>query len=556
MNALAKAEARPNFTYTLLDVDKIRRSPLNHRTRFPGLEELGEDIKANGLKVPIKARPVANDKKVTHELVYGERRWRAAQLAGVTQLPALVQNLSDVEVIKEQLVENCSRVDVHPLEEADGYRMLMDKHGYDVEQLATETGKSTSAIYARLKLNDLKGKAARDAFLEEKINASIALLIARVPDAKLQDRATKEILEGKAEDQLVHGEWIKVTRPLSYREAQLHLQANYMLLLAKAPFPIDDANLVKAAGSCVGCLFRTGNQRELFDDVKSADVCTNPPCFSKKKETHAANELAKWKKEGKDTLPQKEISKAFEKSHNSYAEQPGAYHLKWGADFAKAEEKPPYHIDPKQRTWAELFGGDDKVPVVLAKTPDGEMHRLIDVKHARETLAKAGMLKAPRKSSSSSGKSKGPSPKDLIQARARKKIVGALVDKLVAKAEADDIAFWRWFAKERLWNSNSDADQILGDVRGKWHAPDAEKLIKVMGKAEVRRLALEASVCHALSMDRRETIDDDTKETCASFKVDWEELASDAKVEITKELAEAAAKPKKPAKPAKKDKKS
>jgi ParB/RepB/Spo0J family partition protein len=528
------------------------RSPLNHRRTFDGIDELGADIKANGLKVPIKVRPV-DDKETPYELVYGERRWRAAELAGVAELPALIQELTDLEVIKEQLVENVSRSDVHPLEEADGYKALLDEYKYTVEQIAAETGKSVSAVYARLKLCDLGGPKAREAFLEEKLNASIALLIARIPNAKLQDQATKEILEGESDQALVHGEWVQVNRPMSYREAQVHLQQRYMLLLATAPFPIDDAGLVKSAGACTGCLFRTGNQRELFDDVKSADVCTNPPCFAKKKEAHAAGELAKWKDTGKKTLPQKEVSKVFEKNQWAREDADPDYRLKYGTQYRELDEKAPYDIDQKQRPWSELFGGEDHVPVVLAKTPDGEVHKLIDAKAAREALVKAGVLKAPKKPSASS-KSKEPSTKELIIARTRKKVVAALVEKIGAKAETGDIAFWRWLAQDRLVHSNTHADDVLAEIRGiEENFLDTDKLIKKLSKtAEFRTLAIQAMICHQLGFAHRDALDDDTIATCEAFKVDHEELASDADVEIKNELAAAAEKNggKKSAKPA------
>jgi ParB/RepB/Spo0J family partition protein len=282
MNALAKPviPAVPaTAVFAEVNVDDVSASPLNHRKIFNAIDELGEDIKVNGCRVPIKVRPWPGG-KTKYQLVYGERRWRGAKSAGVKKLPALIQELNDTQVIEEQLVENVQREDVHPMEEADGYKELTANHGYSVQQIADKTGKSKAYIHARLKLCDIAGSAAKTAFLENKVNASVALIAARIPVPKLQDAFIKRVVAGESDDQMVNGEWIKVDRPLSFREAQLLAQKEFMLRLENAPFPIIDDKLVKGVGSCVGCLFRTGNQRELFDDVKSADVCTNPPCFA------------------------------------------------------------------------------------------------------------------------------------------------------------------------------------------------------------------------------------------------------------------------------------
>jgi len=152
---------------------QMRPSPTNPRKTFTGLDELGASLIEKGVIVPVLVRPTptAAKAKEPYELVCGERRWRAATKAKLTTIPAVVCDLSDREVLEIQLVENLQRVDVHPLEEADGYEELLEKHGYDVDGIAAKTGKSKAYIYARLKLGAL-APGPRVEFLQGRISAS------------------------------------------------------------------------------------------------------------------------------------------------------------------------------------------------------------------------------------------------------------------------------------------------------------------------------------------------------------------------------------------------
>src|SRR6185369_12064191 len=117
-----------------------------------------------------------------------------------------------------------------------------------------------------------------EAFFEGKLNRSSALLLARVPAAAgTQLKALKEITQPDYRGDL-----------MSVRHIGEHLQRAYMLRLKEAPFATKDEKLVPAAGACTNCPKRTGNAPELFDDVKGADVCTDPACYGAKKEAHYA----------------------------------------------------------------------------------------------------------------------------------------------------------------------------------------------------------------------------------------------------------------------------
>jgi ParB family transcriptional regulator, chromosome partitioning protein len=108
--------------YVTLPLDRIRESTTNARQRFNDLEELAASIRTHGILQPILVRPLRKD----FQLVVGARRLRAARLAGLTSVTAQVKPLDDRSVREVQIIENLQRQDVHPLEEADGYKSLLE----------------------------------------------------------------------------------------------------------------------------------------------------------------------------------------------------------------------------------------------------------------------------------------------------------------------------------------------------------------------------------------------------------------------------------------------
>ena len=171
----------------LLPIDRIIISPTNPRKHFneAALGELAASIAQHGVLQPILVRKWTIDCKMPkgkcygdmhgmHEIVCGERRWRASQIAGRAEILAIVRELSDLQVLEIQVVENLQREDVHPIEEAEGYERLIKWHGYSADTLAEKVGKSRAYIYARLKLTAL-APVAREAFFSGKLTASTAL---------------------------------------------------------------------------------------------------------------------------------------------------------------------------------------------------------------------------------------------------------------------------------------------------------------------------------------------------------------------------------------------
>jgi ParB family transcriptional regulator, chromosome partitioning protein len=138
-----------------LSLQAVRPGKFQPRRTFTqeNLEELTESIRRNGVLQPILVRQLGDDD--IYEIIAGERRWRAAQLAGLQQIPAIVKVLSDREALELAIVENVQRQDLSPLEEAEGYRRLIAEFGYTQEQLASTIGRSRSHITNMMRLLSL-----------------------------------------------------------------------------------------------------------------------------------------------------------------------------------------------------------------------------------------------------------------------------------------------------------------------------------------------------------------------------------------------------------------
>jgi ParB/RepB/Spo0J family partition protein len=307
-----------SIEFANLKLASIIPSLTNPRKVFDAdkLTELATSIKTSGVHTPILVRPLAGsrvadtDRAVQFELVCGERRLRASQLAGLSDIPAMVRVMTDDQVLEAQLVENLQRADLTAIEEAEGYDALMQHASITADQVGEKIGKSRSYVYGRLKLLDLCTEA-RASLHSGAIDASRALLVARIPDHKLQIKAMKEIVDGRGYDK----------EPMSYRAAANHLQVNFMLHLNGAKFQPDNAELLPAAGSCTTCPKRTGANPDLFADVtasKGADVCTDPPCFHKKEDAHSKALVSAAKAKGQTIIAGKEALELMpENSYNA-----------------------------------------------------------------------------------------------------------------------------------------------------------------------------------------------------------------------------------------------
>lgn len=148
----------------MLPVNVVRPNPKQPRTVFSGaaLEDLAESIRTQGVLQPILVRPKRGMDGQRYEIVAGERRWRASQMAELAEIPALVRELSGEESLALALIENLQREDLNPLEEAKGLKELQERLGVNQEGLAKHIGKSRPAVANMLRLLQLPEAMQRD----------------------------------------------------------------------------------------------------------------------------------------------------------------------------------------------------------------------------------------------------------------------------------------------------------------------------------------------------------------------------------------------------------
>lgn len=176
-----------------IPLGQIRPSPWQPRREFAetALRELAESIREQGVIQPLVVRPVEGG----FELIAGERRWRAAQLAGLTEAPALVRTATDREVVELALIENLQRENLNPVEEAQGYARLGGEFQLTQEQIAQKVGRSRAAVANALRLLQLPAPV-QDAVREGRLSTGHAKAILAVDDTlrrvALADRAVRD----------------------------------------------------------------------------------------------------------------------------------------------------------------------------------------------------------------------------------------------------------------------------------------------------------------------------------------------------------------------------
>ena len=156
------------------------------------LNELADSIAAHGVLQPLLVRPTKNG---MYQIVAGERRWRAARMAGLSEVPALIRELSDEETDQVALIENLQREDLNAVETAEGYRRLMDKYGMTQEQLSEAVGKSRPAVANTLRILNLP-KEILPLVSSGKLSAGHAKAILSAPEEKREELA-KIIVSGE-----------------------------------------------------------------------------------------------------------------------------------------------------------------------------------------------------------------------------------------------------------------------------------------------------------------------------------------------------------------------
>jgi len=189
--------------HEMIPIDSISPNPMQPRRRFneESLEELAESLKEHGLVQPIIVRPSGTG----YEILVGERRWRAAQLAGAKSIPAVIREAEASECLQIALVENLHRDDLNGIEEATAYRQLMEDFGFSQDEISQKVGKSRSTVANALRLLQLPVEVQATLVAEEitpghaRALLSLqgdpyqAVLLQRIIEEDLSVRQTEEI---------------------------------------------------------------------------------------------------------------------------------------------------------------------------------------------------------------------------------------------------------------------------------------------------------------------------------------------------------------------------
>ena len=179
-------------TVTLLPLQKVEPNPNQPRKLFDEeqLQALADSIAEHGLLQPLAVRSIGEG---YYQIIAGERRWRAARMAGLSEVPVMVVQADDKKVMELALVENLQRQDLNPMEESEGYRTLMEDFGLTQEQVAVRVGKSRPAVANALRLLALPAEV-RSLVIDGTLSAGHARAVLSLSNERLQKAAAQKII--------------------------------------------------------------------------------------------------------------------------------------------------------------------------------------------------------------------------------------------------------------------------------------------------------------------------------------------------------------------------
>ncbi|MBA3669078.1 MAG: ParB/RepB/Spo0J family partition protein [Sphingomonas sp.] len=225
-----------------VEIGRIRPNPAQPRTNFDesALQQLAQSITDRGVLQPILLRPT----DIGYQIIAGERRWRAAQRAGLHRIPAIIRNVDDDSTAELALIENIQREDLNAIEEAEGYRQLIERHGHTQDGVARIVQKSRSHITNLLRLLNLP-EFVRLSLFQGNITMGHARAIAAAPDP---EALTREI----------------IAKGLSVRQAEARAKSAKRgpseLILTERPIDADLAALERQLTDLLGVKVQVGHK--------------------------------------------------------------------------------------------------------------------------------------------------------------------------------------------------------------------------------------------------------------------------------------------------------
>ncbi len=256
-----------------IPIENIKVTGLNDRTVFDAQsqKDLADSVRKHGILQNLIVRK--NGKEGSFELVAGERRLIAAKAAGLKTVPCNVKELNDTEFKEMMLIENLQRENIHPLDEAFGYKRLVDEKK-PLKDISLKIGKPVQLIKKRLALTNLCDQG-QNLFRDNIMQLGHAQILCMFTEQQQMD-AIGNVMRGE--------------KGFSYFDHHIDLKAwmNQHILqkLSGAIFGLDDEKLLKAAGKCSSCQKQTGFNTELFACVTAEAQCMDRECFEKKTNRH------------------------------------------------------------------------------------------------------------------------------------------------------------------------------------------------------------------------------------------------------------------------------
>ena len=194
-NTKAAREQSKNATddsRTMVSINKVEPNRKQPRRKFDedALQELSDSIKIHGLISPI----LVQDRGDHYEIIAGERRWRASKLAGLKEVPVIIGNYSEKEILEISLIENMQRKDLNPIEEAQGFKRLVDEYDLTQDEIAETLSKSRSAITNSIRLLKLSDKV-QEMLIEDLISAGHGRALLAIEDTEKQEEVAQRIVD-------------------------------------------------------------------------------------------------------------------------------------------------------------------------------------------------------------------------------------------------------------------------------------------------------------------------------------------------------------------------
>lgn len=189
-----KAETKEKSAETIVAITKVEPNRKQPRKYFDedALQELADSIKQFGLLQPI----LVQDRKDYYEIIAGERRWRAARLAGLKEVPVIIKNYTDQEIVEIALIENIQREDLNPIEEAQAYKRLLEEFNLKQDEVAERVSKSRAAVTNSIRLLKLNDKV-QQMVIDDMISTGHARALLAVEDEEEQYALAQKIFDEK-----------------------------------------------------------------------------------------------------------------------------------------------------------------------------------------------------------------------------------------------------------------------------------------------------------------------------------------------------------------------